>query len=143
MWAGCLLLAGCSVGTAAKCQACCLPSPPHHAPSSQLAKERSEQQSPRCFTGSLHLLGAGQLAERCGSWCICSSTSASTSFRCIWASACSLCSKRRNVGACKCCTVSFSWLTDFTHSFRENKMAFCDLDVALQRGFQNPLLAVS
>jgi len=50
---------------------------------------------------------------------------------------------RRGRRACKCCTVSFSWLTDFIHSFRENKMAFHDLDAVLQRGFPSPLLAVS
>lgn len=43
---------------------------------------------------------------------------------------------------CKGYAVLLSWLTNFNRLFKESKILFCDLDAALQRGFQTPLLAL-
>lgn len=124
--------------TPAKRQVCCedLPSPLLHLvlplPSWRRRGMGSEDLDAPPTCGSAWSRPAGRREMARGAR---SSAFASISWR--WAK------YRQGRRTCKSCAVLLSWLTDFNHSFRENKIAFRDLDAVLRRGFQNPLLALS
>lgn len=130
---------GCSSGTPAKRQVCCedLPSPLLHLvlplPSWRRRGMGSEDLDapPTCGSARSRPAGRREMARGARS-------SAFASISCRWAK-----KYRQGRRTCKSCAVLLSWLTDFNHSFRENKIAFRDLDAVLWRGFQNPLLALS